>query len=105
MMKYYKEAATGRVFAYEQDGSQDHLIAGKVQVTEQQAMDLVQPVADRRFVIVARLSEIDTQSTRAIRVSIIEQGNGKLMPAFEKNKLIALENEASALRAELAGLV
>lgn len=59
----------------------------------------------RREEIDFQLADIDRRSARALRVALIEQGNGKPIPAFEKTKLAALEAEAAKLRAELAGLV
>lgn len=63
------------------------------------------PAEKRRDEINTLLNDIDRRSARALRVAIIEQGSGKAIPAFEKNKLAALEADAATLRAELAGLV
>ena len=41
-MKYYK-TDTGEVYAYEDDGSQDHLIGDKVAITEDDMQTLTAP--------------------------------------------------------------
>lgn len=58
----------------------------------------------RRQEIEMQLFGFDMQSIRALRVALIEQGNGRAVPAFEKAKLSEIEASAAALRAELAGL-
>lgn len=63
----------------------------------------VQPVP-RAEVIRARLAAIDAESIRALRATVSATAKGKPAPAFDANKLEALETEAAALRAELAGL-
>jgi len=35
-MKYFKDS-NGKIFAYELDGSQDHLIGDKIQITEEES--------------------------------------------------------------------
>lgn len=58
----------------------------------------------RRGEILGRLAVIDTESIRAVRATVSATAKGKPAPAFDANKLEALETEAAALRAELAGL-
>lgn len=58
----------------------------------------------RADVIRARLAVIDAESIRAMRATVSATAKGKPAPAFDANKLEALETEAAALRAELAGL-
>lgn len=62
------------------------------------------PSQARRAQIAARLDDIDKASARSLRESLIAQGKGKAVPAFALTKLDALETEAVALRAEMAGL-
>lgn len=58
-MKLYKDT-TGQVFAYEGDGSQDHLIPdGQVQITEAQANALRSPSMSLAQVIAIALANID----------------------------------------------
>lgn len=107
-MKHYKDPQTGELYAYEANGSQDAFIkAGLEPVTDAEAEALraakVQPVP-RADVIRARLAVIDTESIRALRATVSATAKGKPAPAFDANKLEALETEAAALRAELAGL-
>lgn len=63
-----------------------------------------QPQPDRRGEIVTRLAAIDAESIRAMRATVSATAKGKPAPAFDANKLEALETEAAALRAELATL-
>ena len=62
------------------------------------------PQQIRRGEIVGRLAVIDTESIRALRATVSATAKGKPAPAFDANKLEALETEAAALRAELATL-
>lgn len=47
-MKYFKDA-NNNVFAYEADGSQDHLIGNKTPITEQEAIAINQIKAQEAF--------------------------------------------------------
>lgn len=62
------------------------------------------PPPARADVIRGRLYQIDAESVRALRATVSATGKGKPAPAFDVDKLVALEAEASALRAELAAL-
>lgn len=54
-MKFYKDPA-GQVFAYEEDGSQDHLIdPGMVLMTPEEVEAYCSPVADSEEQVIARL--------------------------------------------------
>lgn len=68
----------------------------------QEEIPQLTPAERRRAEINALLDDIDRRSARALRVAIIEQAAGRPVPAFENNKLAALEAEAATLRAELA---
>lgn len=61
-------------------------------------------VPSRRDVIRARLAEIDAMSVRALRATVAAQGKVRPVPAYDMDKLDALEVEAAALRLELASL-
>jgi hypothetical protein len=58
----------------------------------------------RRAEVLARLAAIDAESIRPAREVAGALAAGKAAPAFAVGKLAALETEAAALRAELAGL-
>lgn len=61
-------------------------------------------VQSRAQIIRARLKAIDAEGVRAMRSAVAAMAKGKPVPAFDANKMDALETEAAALRAELAGL-
>lgn len=65
-----------------------------------------QPSAEavRRAEIIGRLGEIDRDTARPARVVALAVANGQDIPAFERNKLAVLEEEAETLRMELAAL-
>ena len=54
-MKYYIDS-NNEIFAYELDGSQDHLIGDKIAITDQQADDIRQ---QKQQVTLAKLSYAD----------------------------------------------
>ena len=58
----------------------------------------------RKAEIMGRLYAIDTQSARPLREVLSAIAAGQPAPDFAKNKIAAMEGEAAALRAELAGL-
>lgn len=64
----------------------------------------IDPAEVRRGEVMMRLSEIDGETARPAREIALAFVAGKPAPAFAGNKLAALEAEAAALRAELAGL-
>ena len=105
-MKYYKNSEN-QVYAFESDGSQDAFIpSGLVPITEAEADALRYPEPSpeeqkqlRIEEIKSRLLEIDLESVRPLRA----KAYGTATPADDE-RLAALEQEAEALRAELAGL-
>jgi len=58
----------------------------------------------RRQQIENDLRDLDMQSMRSIRASVAALKNGRLVPAFDANKLESIESDAVTLRAELATL-
>lgn len=107
MMKHFKDPQTNQIFGYESDGSQDEFIRpGLVPISDAEA-DTIRAgliVQHRADVIRARLAEIDALSVRALRATVAAQGKGRQVPAYDMDKLDALEVEAAALRQELAAL-
>ena len=105
-MKYYKDE-NNQVYAFEADGSQDNFIpSGLVPISEAEADALRYPEPSpeeqkqlRIDEIKSRLNEIDLESVRPLRAKV----HGAATPEDDA-KLAALEQEAEALRAELAGL-
>lgn len=62
------------------------------------------PQQIRRGEIAARLLDIDQASIRPARAVAAALAAGKPAPTFDANRLAALETEAAALRAEMAGI-
>lgn len=110
-MKHYKHPITGELFAYDTEAERETWGAPElVQVTDTDA-DVIRAQAaaahaqaSRPAQIAARLAAIDADSVRALRATVAATAKGKPVPAFDSDKLAALETEADALRAELAGL-
>lgn len=107
-MKHYKNPATGDVYGYELDGSQDAVIPAEFEAISDAEADQIReskaPKIPRSEIIRARLAEIDTQSIRALRATIAALGKNKPLPAADVDRLTALDTEAVALRAERAAL-
>ena len=105
-MKYYKDNENN-VFAFEEDGSQDAFIpSGLVPISEAEAdaLRFPEPTPEeqkqlRIDEIKSRLNEIDLESVRPLRAKV----SGAATPGDDE-RLAALEQEAEAVRAELAGL-
>lgn len=104
-MKYFKCDKTSAVYAFEADGSQDHLIhEGLVLMTDAEiAEHLVRNSAkdedSRRPVIMAELARIDAASARPLRAILVGSAT-----AADRLRLTELDEQAAALRAELAAL-
>lgn len=105
-MKYLKRPETGEVFAFEADGSQDSFIPGDLvemsaaEIKAHVEPPLPDPVALRREEIAAELAAVDLASVRPLRAVLAAE---KPDPE-DVAKLAELDAQASALRAELAGL-
>ena len=105
-MKYYKNSEN-QVYAFEADGSQDAFIPiGMAPISEAEADALRYPEPSpeeqkqlRIEEIKSRLSQIDLESVRPLRA----KAYGTATPEDDAT-LAALEQEAGALRVELAGL-
>jgi|AKVG01.1.fsa_nt_gi hypothetical protein len=103
-MKYFKDQ-NSKVWAFEDDGSQDHLIKeNMVAITESEKEHLIQPseeqlIANKRMHIKVRLAEIDRESVRPLRAV-----NAGTASQFDTTKLAELDAEAETLRDELATL-
>ena len=105
-MKYYKDNGNN-VYAFEADGSQDNFIpSGLLPITEAEAdvLRFPEPTPEeqkqaRIAEIKSRLLEIDLESVRPLRA----KAYGTATPEDDA-KLAAMEQEAEALRAELAGV-
>jgi hypothetical protein len=62
-MKYFKDT-NGEIFAYELDGSQDHLIDNKIQITEEEAkIDAIEKQKKQHEIF---LSSLDTYVKKRI---------------------------------------
>ena len=55
-MKYYK-SETNEIFAYEEDGSQDHLIGNKISITQKEVDDIQKAKLDNRTYAEKRMAE------------------------------------------------
>ncbi len=106
-MKYFKDPEREAVFAYEADGSQDAFIKPElVPITEAEAMALTQnaPAANKADAIRAKLIDIDAKSMRPARAVALAVIARQTPDPADAQALTELENEAIALRAELATL-
>lgn len=105
-MKIYKNQ-NNELFAFEDDGSQDHLILeGMILISEEEANAIRYPAPtseqiknNRMSEINERLKEIDNESVRPLRAF----ASGTQMD-FDVQKLESLEIEAAGLREERTNL-
>lgn len=103
-MKYYK-SESGEVFAYAADGSQDAYIRADLlpMTTEEVAAHLASqvpsPEAVRKAEILAELAAIDAASARPLRAILVGSATEE-----DRARLTELDEQAAALRAELATL-
>lgn len=110
-MPNYKDQ-TGRLHFLSDDdiarGGESYLPKDCVSIDDAEAEAIraaektTQAQKNRRAEISARLDQIDAESIRALRAASIARSKGQAVPAFDAGKLETLENEAVALRAELA---
>lgn len=102
-MPYYKDAQNGIHFL--EDARFANLLpAGAVEITDEEMAVLTAPTAAQRnsqraAEIAHRLAAIDAESIRALRAKAAGRGR-----AQDDTKLATLEDEADALRIELASL-
>jgi hypothetical protein len=106
---HYKAKDNSLYFLSDEDianGWASTLPAGSVQITDDEAQAIREQAkaGNRAQTIAARLAEIDALSVRALRATVAAQGKGRPVPAYDLDKLDALEVEAAALRLELASL-
>lgn len=104
-MKHYKNTE-GEIFAFEMDGSQDHLIKKDFKLlTQIEADEVLRPKEDDpKFQIMGRLEAIDRESIGPARAIAAALANDLPIAQADAVHISALEDEAEALRAELASL-
>jgi len=104
-MKLFRDQASGRVYAYEPDGSQDELIKPEfVALSRSEAaahfsahaltLDKV-----RRAEVLAELAAIDAASARPLRAILVGSATDE-----DRQRLAELDAQAATLRAELDAL-
>lgn len=103
--KYFRNPVTGGVHAFAADGSEDaFILEGLVPMTEAEraahlAANMATPEQLRRAELLAELAAIDAASARPLRAILV----GSATDA-DRVRLTELDEQAAALRAELAGL-
>ena len=105
-MKYYKNI-NNEVFAYEEDGSQDHLIGNKVLMTAEEVEAHLNPPKTEAEIRAVRIAEIDARLAEIDMLKVRPLSELVLDPAseFARTKLSTLEAEATQLRAERAEIL
>lgn len=104
-MKFFENPETGEVFAYEGDGSQDAFIPvgfvpmDRAEVAAHIAANTPPVSAMRRAGILAELAAIDAASARPLRAILVGSATEE-----DRARLTELDEQAAALRAELATL-
>lgn len=105
MQKFFYCADTGQVHALEGDGSQDFLIRPAWQPKTQAEAEalcaerLTPPASVRRAELLAELAAIDAASARPLRAILVGSATEE-----DRTRLTELDEQAAALRAELATL-
>lgn len=105
MQKFFYCAETGQVHALEADGSQDQIIQPGWQLKTQAEAEALcaerlKPSAEmRRDLLIAELASIDAASARPLRAIVAGTATDE-----DRARLVELEGQAAALRAELEAL-
>ena len=103
-MKHYT-SPNGELFAYELDGSQDHLIPENFVVATQAEVDAIQnPPIDPKEAIRAQITSLEQaqlmpRATREFMLLFVEQNNLTAMPGYAPLK--AFDAQIVALRNQL----
>jgi len=103
-MPHFKDTNNGLFWLDDADVSRWRK-PGWQQITEAEAEAIRAanaPAPDRRGEIGARLAQIDQQSIRPARAVAAALATGRAAPAPDAQRLVELESQAVALRAELA---
>jgi len=104
MMKFYKDK-DGQVFAYEADGSQDHLIKDKIKMTEKEVEAHINPIKSEEqireeynFPILNEIQKLKID----LNIPIMRLAVGTDSEKIEaQNQLEVLNSEIRALEAKL----
>lgn len=97
-MKYYKDSE-GYVYSYEEDGSQDHLIEDKTEMTAKEIEAHINPQKTQEQIkaeILAQISNLESQQLRALRELLIDASK-----EYAKSKLESIDAQIAELRKQL----
>lgn len=104
-MKYFLDQDTGNVHAYEADGSQDAFIPAlfrrmsTAEIAAHIESNTPSQVSSRRAELLNELAAIDGASARPLRAILVGSATEE-----DRTRLTELDEQAAALRAELATL-
>ena len=87
-MKYYKE--NNEVFAYELDGSQDHLIGNKTQMTDEEVEAHINPPKTEAIILSEKVAEAKAYlaSTDWVEPYLIKHYTGLVVLETDSNKFV-----------------